>query len=172
MFWRGILHAVGFCIFYWVWVEFDVWRPILSSRAFSIQKIACSCIFSAMCCRHNSPWDGKSPNSIAAAIIYMVTQLPAATNKPSTTTIALECSIAEGTLQSTYRDLYTEKAALIPKWFAKTEDLQQLQQPREKYWRVAKPWCASTSISRKHQLLVITVNNSLHMETLCPCVLL
>lgn len=97
------------------------------------KKIACSCIFSAMCCRHNSPWDGKSPNSIAAAIIYMVTQLPAATNKPSTTTIALECSIAEGTLQSTYRDLYTEKAALIPKWFAKTEDLQQLQQPRERY---------------------------------------
>ena len=86
-----------------------------------------------LCCRHNSPWDGKSPNSIAAAIIYMVTQLPAATNKPSTTTIALECSIAEGTLQSTYRDLYTEKAVLIPKWFAKAEDLQHLQQPREKY---------------------------------------
>ncbi len=86
-----------------------------------------------LCCRHNSPWDGKSPNSIAAAIIYMVTQLPAATNKPSTTTIALECSIAEGTLQSTYRDLYTERAVLIPKWFAKTEDLQHLQQPRERY---------------------------------------
>ncbi|KAL0033387.1 hypothetical protein WJX77_007185 [Trebouxia sp. C0004] len=83
--------------------------------------------------RHNSPWDGKSPNSIAAAIIYMVTQLPAATNKPSTTTIALECSIAEVTLQSTYRDLYTEKAVLIPKWFAKAEDLQHLQQPRERY---------------------------------------
>ncbi|KAL0051179.1 hypothetical protein WJX82_003144 [Trebouxia sp. C0006] len=80
--------------------------------------------------RHNSPWDGKSPNSIAAAIIYMVTQLPAATNKPSTTAIALECSVAEGTLQSTYRDLYTEKAALIPKWFAKAEEMQHLQQPR------------------------------------------
>jgi hypothetical protein len=63
----------------------------------------------------------------------MVTQLPAALNKPNTTTIALECSIAEGTLQSTYRDLYTEKAVLIPKWFAKAEDLQHLQQPRDKY---------------------------------------
>ena len=101
--------------------------------ALPIHKTACSCTVYAMCCRHNSPWDGKSPNSIAAAIIYMVTQLPAATNKPSTTTIALECSIAEGTLQSTYRDLYTEKAVLIPKWFAKAEDLQHLQQPREKY---------------------------------------
>jgi hypothetical protein len=89
------------------------------------------CIFSAMCCRHNSPWDGKSPNSIAAAIIYMVTQLPAATNKPTATTIALGCSIAEATLQSTYRDLYTEKAVLIPNWFAKAEDLQHLQQPSE-----------------------------------------
>jgi len=61
----------------------------------------------------------------------VVTQLPAATNKPSTTAIALECSVAEGTLQSTYRDLHTEKAALIPKWFAKAEDLQHLQRPRE-----------------------------------------
>ena len=94
-------------------------------------KFFFNCIPFAQCCRPNSPWDGKSPNSIAAAIIYMVTQLPAATNKPSTATIALECSIAEGTLQSTYRDLYTEKAGLIPKWFARAEDLQLLQQPRE-----------------------------------------
>ncbi len=90
-----------------------------------------SCV--SMCCRHNAPWDGKSPISIAAAIIYMVSQLPAATTKPTTATIALECGVAEGTLQSTYRDLYTEKAALIPQWFAKPEDLQGLQQPREKY---------------------------------------
>lgn len=60
----------------------------------------------------------------------MVTQLPAAVNKPTTTTIAQECSVAEGTLQSTYRDLYSEKEALIPKSWATAEQLQLLQQPR------------------------------------------
>ena len=86
-----------------------------------------------VCCRHNAPWDGKSPISIAAAIIYMVTQLPRAETKPSTATIAIECGVAEGTLHSTYRDLYSEKAALVPEWFAKPEELKVLQQPREKY---------------------------------------
>ena len=85
-----------------------------------------------LACRENSPWDGKSPISIAAAILYMVTQLPAATTKPNTTTIASECGVAEATLQSTYRDLYTERGSLIPSWFAKPADLVHLQQPRER----------------------------------------
>ena len=68
---------------------------------------------------------------MAGLAICKGTQLPAATNKPTATTIALGCSIAEATLQSTYRDLYTEKAVLIPNWFAKAEDLQHLQQPSE-----------------------------------------
>lgn len=62
----------------------------------------------------------------------MVSQLPAATTKPSTVTIATECGVAEATLQSTYRDLYTERASLIPTWFAKPADLVHLQQPRER----------------------------------------
>ena len=84
------------------------------------------------CYRENAPWDGKSPISIAAAIIYMVTQLPAAKSKPSTATIAMECGVAEGTLHSTYRDLYSERASLIPQWFAKADQLHCLHQPREK----------------------------------------
>lgn len=84
-------------------------------------------------CRQNSPWDGKSPISIAAAIIYMVTQLPQSTCRPTTLEIAQTCNVAEATLQSTYRDLYSAKAELVPTWFAKPEDLQALQQPRDRH---------------------------------------
>ena len=41
------------------------------------------------------PWDGKSPISIAAAVLYLITSLPRATRHPTTLAIAEASGVAE-----------------------------------------------------------------------------
>ncbi len=80
------------------------------------------------------PWDGKSPLSIAAAIIYVVSCIkqmnPNADGPvPTIAEIAQVAAVAEGTIRGTYRTLYADLPSLVPSWYVATADLKGLPQP-------------------------------------------
>ncbi|XP_050258257.1 transcription initiation factor IIB-2-like [Quercus robur] len=66
----------------------------------------------------------RSPISIAAAVIYIVTQL--SNEKKALKDISLATRVAEGTIKNSYKDLYPHISRLIPSWFAKEGDLKNL----------------------------------------------
>ncbi|KAG6500672.1 hypothetical protein ZIOFF_040522 [Zingiber officinale] len=89
----------------------------------------------------------RSPISIAAAIIYMITQL-SDDKKPlkgssvfftlshmlcpyisSFSDISLATGVAEGTIRNSYKDLYPYASRIIPTSYAKEEDLKSLCTP-------------------------------------------
>ncbi|KAJ0971019.1 hypothetical protein J5N97_018978 [Dioscorea zingiberensis] len=69
----------------------------------------------------------RSPISIAAAVIYMITQL--SEEKKPLRDISLATGVAEGTIKNSYKDLYPYASRLIPSFFAKEEDLKNLCSP-------------------------------------------
>lgn len=69
----------------------------------------------------------RSPISIAAAVIYMITQL--LDEKKLLKDVSLATGVAEGTIRNSYKDLYPHAARLIPSWYAKEEDLKNLCSP-------------------------------------------
>ncbi|XP_062172181.1 transcription initiation factor IIB isoform X2 [Alnus glutinosa] len=69
----------------------------------------------------------RSPISIAAAVIYMITQL--SDDKKLLKDVSLATGVAEGTIRNSYKDLYPHIARLIPSWYAKEEDLKNLCSP-------------------------------------------
>lgn len=69
----------------------------------------------------------RSPISIAAAVIYMITQL--SEDKKPLKDISLATGVAEGTIRNSYKDLYPYAARLIPNSYAKEEDLKNLCTP-------------------------------------------
>ncbi|CAM6082942.1 unnamed protein product [Calypogeia fissa] len=69
----------------------------------------------------------KSPISIAAAAIYMISQL--SDDKKQLKDISQVAGVAEVTIRNSYKDLYPHASKLIPEWFAKEEDLKQLCAP-------------------------------------------
>lgn len=69
----------------------------------------------------------RSPISIAAAVIYIITQL--SDDKKLLKDISLATGVAEGTIRNSYKDLYSYAARIVPSWFAKEEDLRQLCNP-------------------------------------------
>ncbi|CAL9148382.1 transcription initiation factor IIB [Musa acuminata AAA Group] len=69
----------------------------------------------------------RSPISIAAAIIYMITQL--SDDKKPLKDISLATGVAEGTIRNSYKDLYPYSSRIIPISFAKEEDLKNLCSP-------------------------------------------
>ncbi|XP_074577588.1 transcription initiation factor IIB-like [Curcuma longa] len=69
----------------------------------------------------------RSPISIAAAIIYMITQLY--DDKKPLKDISLATGVAEGTIKNAYKDLYPYASRIIPTYFAKEEDLKNLCSP-------------------------------------------
>lgn len=69
----------------------------------------------------------RSPISVAAAVIYMITQL--SDDKKLLKDISLATGVAEGTIRNSYKDLYPYAARLIPSSYAKEEDLRQLCSP-------------------------------------------
>ena len=77
------------------------------------------------------PWDGRSPLSVAAAVIYAITSLPRASKHLSAADIAQAAAIAESTVRSTYRDLHTAIGRLVPSWWASHADLARLPQPHQ-----------------------------------------
>lgn len=76
-------------------------------------------------------WDGKSPLSIAAAVIYTITLLPQASKHVSAAMVAQAAGVSEGTVKNVYKDLYTEITTLVPAWFVdeQRQDLITLPQP-------------------------------------------
>ncbi|KAL5724762.1 hypothetical protein ACHQM5_007982 [Ranunculus cassubicifolius] len=69
----------------------------------------------------------RSPISIAAAVIYMITQL--SDEKKPLKDIMLATGVAEGTIRNSYKDLYPYASRMIPTSFATEEDLRQLCSP-------------------------------------------
>ncbi|XP_052477069.1 transcription initiation factor IIB-2 isoform X1 [Gossypium raimondii] len=69
----------------------------------------------------------RSPISIAAAVIYIITQL--SDDKKPLRDISLATGVAEGTIRNSYKDLYPHLAKIIPSWYAKEEDLKNLCSP-------------------------------------------
>ncbi|KAJ9131261.1 hypothetical protein P3X46_035226 [Hevea brasiliensis] len=69
----------------------------------------------------------RSPISIAAAIIYIITQL--SEDKKLLKDISLSTGVAEGTIRNSYKDLYPYAARIIPSWYAKEDDLKNLCSP-------------------------------------------
>ncbi|KAL0339686.1 UNVERIFIED_CONTAM: Transcription initiation factor IIB-2 [Sesamum radiatum] len=70
----------------------------------------------------------RSPISIAAAIIFMITQL--SDSKKPLRDISIATTVAEGTIKNAYRDLYPHAAKIIPEWYAKERDLKNLCSPK------------------------------------------
>lgn len=69
----------------------------------------------------------RSPISIAAAVIYIITQL--SDDKKLLKDISLATGVAEGTIRNSYKDLYPYASRLIPSWYAKEEDIKNLCSP-------------------------------------------
>ncbi|CAN1256224.1 Transcription initiation factor IIB-2 [Linum perenne] len=69
----------------------------------------------------------RSPISIAAAVIYIITQL--SDDKKPLRDISLATGVAEGTIRNSYKDLYPHVSKIIPVWYAKEEDLKNLSNP-------------------------------------------
>mmetsp|Transcript_1310 Transcript_1310/g.3767 ORF Transcript_1310/g.3767 Transcript_1310/m.3767 type:complete len:125 (-) Transcript_1310:86-460(-) len=74
-------------------------------------------------------WDGKNPISVAAATIYLISMLPKVSTSPSLADISTVSRVAEGTIRSTYRDLYPDRRRLIPSWFATDAEVHALPPP-------------------------------------------
>mmetsp|Transcript_32163 Transcript_32163/g.57592 ORF Transcript_32163/g.57592 Transcript_32163/m.57592 type:complete len:325 (-) Transcript_32163:134-1108(-) len=74
-------------------------------------------------------WDGKSPISIAAAVIYTITMLPKCSVSPPLVDISNVARVAEGTIRSAYKDMYGQRHALVPSWFATPGELDALPPP-------------------------------------------
>ncbi|KAF3636150.1 Transcription initiation factor IIB [Capsicum annuum] len=70
----------------------------------------------------------RSPISIAAAIIYMLTQLT--DSKKPLRDISLATTVAEGTIKNAYKDLYPHASKIIPEWYLKDKDLKSLCSPK------------------------------------------
>ncbi|KAH9617095.1 hypothetical protein KSS87_012900 [Heliosperma pusillum] len=69
----------------------------------------------------------RSPISIAAAVIYIITQL--SDEKKPLRDISQATGVAEGTIRNAYKDLYPHISKIIPNWYAKEEDLKNLCSP-------------------------------------------
>ncbi|CAA0813224.1 Transcription initiation factor IIB-2 [Striga hermonthica] len=69
----------------------------------------------------------RSPISIAAAIIYIITQL--SDDKKLLKDISLATGVAEGTIRNSYKDIYPLASKVVPSWYATEEDLRQLCTP-------------------------------------------
>ncbi|XP_026459882.1 transcription initiation factor IIB-2-like [Papaver somniferum] len=70
----------------------------------------------------------RSPVSVAAAIIYMITQLSA--DKKLLQDVSDATGVAISTIQNTYKDIHPHAPGLIPAWFAKGENLNTLWEIR------------------------------------------
>lgn len=69
----------------------------------------------------------RSPITIAAAIIYMITQL--SEDKKLLKDISAATGVAENTIRNSYKDLYPHAAKIIPSSYASEEDLKYLCRP-------------------------------------------
>jgi len=78
----------------------------------------------------------RSPISIAAAVIYIIIQL--SDDKKTSQIyiyiyiyISVATGVSEVTIRNSYKDLYPHVSKIIPTWYAKEEDLNNLCSPEE-----------------------------------------
>ncbi|KAF6159296.1 hypothetical protein GIB67_032067 [Kingdonia uniflora] len=69
----------------------------------------------------------RSPISVAAAVIYIITQL--SEQKKILRDISNATGVAEGTIRNSYKDLHPYASRIIPSWYAKEEDIRNLCSP-------------------------------------------
>ncbi|CAN8284704.1 unnamed protein product [Cochlearia groenlandica] len=69
----------------------------------------------------------RSPISVTAVIIYIITQL--GDDKKPLKDISMATGVAEGTIRNSYKDLYPHLPKIAPSWYAKEEDLKNLSSP-------------------------------------------
>ncbi|GAB4843878.1 Transcription initiation factor IIB-2 [Ancistrocladus abbreviatus] len=69
----------------------------------------------------------RNPISIAAAVIYIITQL--SDEKKPLRDISLATGVAEGTIRNAYKDLFPHISKIIPASYAKEEDVKNLCSP-------------------------------------------
>ncbi|XP_033511222.1 transcription initiation factor IIB-2 isoform X2 [Nicotiana tomentosiformis] len=69
----------------------------------------------------------RSPISIAAAVIYIVTQL--SDEKKPVKDVSLATGVAEGTIRNSFKDLYPHLSKIIPNWYARGQDLKNISSP-------------------------------------------
>ncbi|GLU21453.1 hypothetical protein SLE2022_375910 [Rubroshorea leprosula] len=66
----------------------------------------------------------RSPISIAAAVIYIISQL--SVSKKPLKDISIATRVAEGTIKNSFKDLYPHLSRIIPSWFATEEDIKNI----------------------------------------------
>ncbi|KAL2485481.1 Transcription initiation factor IIB-2 [Abeliophyllum distichum] len=69
----------------------------------------------------------RSPMSIAAAVIYIITQL--SDDKKLLRDIAPATGVAEGTIRNSYKDLYSYTSRIVPSWYATEDAIRHLPSP-------------------------------------------
>ncbi|MCL7030444.1 hypothetical protein MKW94_004552 [Papaver nudicaule] len=69
----------------------------------------------------------RRPASVAAAVIYMITQL--SDEKKQLQDVSYATGVAISTIKKSYKDIYPYAARLIPAWYANEEDLNSLYRP-------------------------------------------
>lgn len=69
------------------------------------------------------PWDSRSPASIAAAVVYIVTQLPRSPKKFTAREITDISGVAEGTILQCFRDMHAALPEMIPNTFATVQEI-------------------------------------------------
>ncbi|KAJ8427594.1 hypothetical protein Cgig2_020720 [Carnegiea gigantea] len=65
----------------------------------------------------------RTPVSVAAAVIYIVSQF--SERRPLLKEISVATGVAEGTIRSAYKDLYPHVGKIVPSWFANALDLKR-----------------------------------------------
>ncbi|CAL1391066.1 unnamed protein product [Linum trigynum] len=69
----------------------------------------------------------RSPISVAAAVIFMITQL--SDDKKPLKDVSLVTGVTEGTLKYSYKDIYPHASRIIPGWYASEDELRSLVMP-------------------------------------------
>ncbi|KAI3853569.1 hypothetical protein MKW98_025086 [Papaver atlanticum] len=65
----------------------------------------------------------RNPITVAASIIYMIAQLSG--ERRHIPDVSDATGVAQGTIRSSYKDIYPHAAKLVPAWFANEEDLKK-----------------------------------------------
>ncbi|KAM1009793.1 hypothetical protein FF1_045183 [Malus domestica] len=71
----------------------------------------------------------RNPNSVVAAVMYMVVQLSNGNNCSVQDVSKAADGVAVGTTKRTYKDIYPYASQIIPTWFCRLEDLKKLITP-------------------------------------------
>lgn len=75
-------------------------------------------------------WDSRSPVSVAAAIIFIISQLAKdPKDRVHLQQISIVMQVGEATIKAAYRDLYPELSRLVPKYHASPEAILALPPP-------------------------------------------